>query len=92
MKPLLKLSVELSCRIYAIVIRMHGDSLQFRYSEEMSLVFRESITEASHRGFAGLARIWATVAAETIALLGPVWCEKAGVLTASVAGSTARSQ
>ena len=89
MNPLQKLCIELSCRIYAIVIRMHGDSLQFRYSEEMSLVFRESITEASHRGFLAMVRVWATVAAETISLLGPAWSEKAGVLAASIAGSTA---
>jgi pimeloyl-ACP methyl ester carboxylesterase len=85
----MNLLVDLSCHIYDQLICLHEDSLQFRYSEEMKLVFRESITEAGQQGFAAMARVWADVAAELLTLLGPVYGARAGVLTASVAGSSA---
>jgi pimeloyl-ACP methyl ester carboxylesterase len=85
----MKLLVELSCRIYEKLICLHDDSLQFRYREEMKLVFRESIAEAGQLGFAAMARVWADVAAELLTLLGPVYGARAGVLAASIAGSSA---
>ena len=85
----MKLLVDLSCRIYNRLICLHDDSLQFRYSEEMKLVFRESIAEAAQHGFVAMVRVWADVAAELLTLLGPVYGAKAGVLAASVAGSSA---
>ena len=85
----MKLLVELSCRIYDRLICLHEDSLQFRYSEEMKLVFRESIAEAGQQGFAAMARVWADVAAELLTLLAPGYAARAGVLAASIAGSSA---
>jgi len=85
----MKRLVDLSCRIYDKLICLHEDSLQFRYNEEMKLVFRESIAEASQLGFAAMARVWADVAAELLTLLGPVYAARAGVLAASVAASSA---
>jgi pimeloyl-ACP methyl ester carboxylesterase len=84
-----KLLVDLSCRIYDKLICLHEDSLQFRYSEEMQLVFRESIAEAGQHGFAAMAHVWADVVAELLTLLGPVYGARAGVLAASIAGSSA---
>jgi pimeloyl-ACP methyl ester carboxylesterase len=85
----MKMLVELSCRIYDRLINLHEDSLQFRYGGEMKLVFRESITEAGQRGFRAMARVWADVAAELITFLAPVYVTKAGILAASIAGSSA---
>jgi pimeloyl-ACP methyl ester carboxylesterase len=84
----MKLFVELSCRLYEKLLSLHEDSLQYRYSEEMQLVFRESLTQASREGFAAMVRIWADVAADLITLLGPVYGAKIGILTASIACSS----
>ncbi|HEX4319426.1 MAG TPA: alpha/beta fold hydrolase [Acidobacteriaceae bacterium] len=85
----MKLLVELSCRLYEKLISFHEDSLQYRYSEEMQLVFRESLTQASKYGFVAMARVWADVLADLITLLGPVYGAKIGILTASIACSSA---
>jgi pimeloyl-ACP methyl ester carboxylesterase len=85
----MKLLVDLSCRIYERLICLHDDPLQFRYSEEMKLVFRESIAEAGRLGFRAMARVWADVGAELLTLLAPVYVARAGVLAASIAGSSA---
>jgi pimeloyl-ACP methyl ester carboxylesterase len=85
----MKRLVDLSCRIYEKLICLHEDSLQIRYSEEMKLVFRESITEAAQLGFTAMARVWADIAAELLILLAPVYVARAGVLAASIAGSSA---
>ena len=85
----MKMLVELSCRIYNRLINLHEDSLQFRYGGEMKLVFRESITEAGQRGIRAIAQVWADVASELITFLAPVYVAKAGILAASIAGSSA---
>jgi pimeloyl-ACP methyl ester carboxylesterase len=85
----MRLLVELSCRIYEKLLSLHEDSLQYRYREEMQLVFRESLTQASKDGFAAMARVWTDVAADLITLLGPLYGAKAGILTASIACSSA---
>ena len=85
----MKLLVDLSCRIYDRLINLHEDSLQFRYGGEMKLVFRESITEAGQRGIRAITQVWADVAAELITFLAPVYVAKAGILAASIAGSSA---
>jgi pimeloyl-ACP methyl ester carboxylesterase len=90
MKPLaMKQLVDLSCSIFEKLICLHDDSLQFRYTEEMKLVFRESIAAASQLGFAAMARVWADVAAELFNFLAPVYMARAGVLAASIAASSA---
>jgi pimeloyl-ACP methyl ester carboxylesterase len=85
----MKFLVELSCRAYAAIVSLHAESLQYRYSDEMKLVFRESITEASMHGLLAMARVWATVAGELVTLLGPAYAAKAGILAASVTCSSA---
>jgi pimeloyl-ACP methyl ester carboxylesterase len=85
----MKLLIKLSCRIYDRLINLHEDSLQFRYGGEMKLVFRESIAEAGQRGFRAIAGVWADVAAELITFLAPVYVAKAGILAASIVGSSA---
>ena len=85
----MNLLVELSCRVYEKLLSLHDDSLQYRYSEEMKLVFRESITQAAEDGVAAIFQVWTDVAADLFTLLGPVYGAKAGVLAASIAGSTA---
>jgi pimeloyl-ACP methyl ester carboxylesterase len=85
----MKMLVELSCRLYDALVSLHADSLQYRYGVEMQLVFRESITDASKDGPLAMARVWAAVGSEMIALLGPVYGAKAGIFAASIAGSTA---
>jgi len=85
----MKLLVELSCWLYGAIVALHADTLQSRYGEEMRLVFRELMQDASKQGLPAMAKIWASVGAEMFTLLGPVYGAKAGVLAASVAGSTA---
>ena len=84
----MKILVELSCRIYNTLISLLDDSLQYRYGEEMKLVFREWMTEASGRGVRAMAQIWIGVCSETAPLLASMYGAKAGVLAASIAGST----
>jgi hypothetical protein len=85
----MNLLIELSCRFYAALISLHEDGLQYRYGEEMQLVFRESLTEAGRDGWAAMIRVWTDVVGDLITLLGPVYGAKAGVLAASIAGSSA---
>ena len=86
---LIHASVNLSCRIYDALIRLHAEPLQRRYSDEMKLVFRESMTEASTRGFFAMLELWTTVAAELAIFAGPACAPRIGILAASIAGSTA---
>ena len=81
--------VNLSCRIHDAIISLHAEPLQRRYSDEMKLVFRESMTEASTRGIFAMLKLWTTVAAELAIFAGPACAPRIGILAASIAGSTA---
>jgi pimeloyl-ACP methyl ester carboxylesterase len=85
----MKALIELSCCIYNALTTLYASVLRQHYGEEMQLVFRDQITEASNHSLLAMARVWSTVATETISLLGPAYGARLGLVAASITCSTA---
>ena len=73
----------LHCRLFDCLLNLQSDELIARYGDEIRIVFRGQLSEASRNGPTAVLRVWSSVLAETITLAAPYFVARLRLLLAA---------